>query len=113
MKEREDLEELTEGAANEIVWQIRDGEHEPEQARRLLQQFLDVTETGRPDQKILPSVLLEFLRAVFAEYLKDPKKGRLEKLLGLVRSSKRPVSNESGISSSHMKFFCGYLKAGA
>jgi hypothetical protein len=89
-----DEEVLTPGGICHIAWQIRDGNHDPMQARRLLKHFLEVTERGRPDQKVLPEPLLQFLRDAFTGYLHDPRKGRLEKLLGLVAPDKRPQKKE-------------------
>jgi hypothetical protein len=92
----EDEDELTPGLICQTSSDIRDGKADPEQARRLLRHFLDCTERRRPDQKVLPDPLLEFFRHVFAVYLKDPRPGNLEKLLGLTRQGRgRPINPET------------------
>jgi hypothetical protein len=90
-----DEDELTPGVICQIVSDIRGGNADPEQARRLLWHFLDCTERGRPDQKVLPDPLLEFFRHVFAVYLKEPRPGKLEKLLGLRHRRGRPINPET------------------
>lgn len=87
-------EELSGGVIFQIYWDIREGNADPEQAKRLLRQFLECTETGRPEQKVLPEPLIEYFRHAFAEYLKNPKRGQLERLLGLVAPRKRPRTQE-------------------
>jgi hypothetical protein len=91
-----DEDELTLGLICQIASNIRDGKADPEQARRLLRHFLDCTERARPDQKVLPDPLLEFFRHAFAVYLKDPRPGKLEKLLGLTRQKRgKPINPET------------------
>jgi hypothetical protein len=68
-----EADEDEQGLICQIASDIRDGKADPEQARRLLRHFLDCTERGRPDQKVLPDPLLEFFRYVFTVYLKDPQ----------------------------------------
>lgn len=94
-RETVDKEKLTPGAIAQITGEIQDGNADPEQAIRLLRHFLDCTERGRPDQKILPAHLLEHFRWAFTKYLRNPEHGYLERLLGLVRPKKRPRIREA------------------
>jgi hypothetical protein len=96
-----DEDELTLGQICEIASDIRDGKADPEQARRLLRHFLDCTERGRPDQKVLPDPLLEFFRYVFTVYLKNPRPGNLERLLGLTPGRGKPA-NPKTAENYHM-----------
>lgn len=89
-----DEKNLTPSVIFQIAWQIREGKQDPDQARRLLRHFVEVTESDQPHGKVIPRPLLEFLRSAFAEYLKDPNEGRLERLLGLVRPKERPAIRE-------------------
>jgi hypothetical protein len=101
-----DAEELTPAMISQITWSIRAGKEDSLQARRLLKKFIDCTEVGRPDQKVLPEPLLEYFRNAFSEYLKEPNEGKLERLLGLVRSKGRPQFREE----RHEKIACRILK---
>jgi hypothetical protein len=99
--ENADEDELTPGVICQIVSDIRGGNADREQARRLLWHFLECTERGRPDQKVLPDPLLEFFRYVFTVYLKDPEPGKLERLLGLTRGRGKPI-NPKTVKKHHM-----------
>lgn len=82
-----DSKELTAGVVFQIAWQIREGNADPEQAKRLLRAFLGETETGVPAQKALREDLLEFFREAFRRILSGQDANLA---LGLSRGNHRP-----------------------
>lgn len=86
--EPSDADELTPAVIHQIVCDIEDGNPDPDQAKRLLQHFVACIEGAHP----LPQPLLKHLTQAMTAYLKAPKDGELERLLGLKLARKRPTS---------------------
>jgi hypothetical protein len=86
-----DEEALTPAVIYSIICDIREGNPDPDQARRLLEYFVKVTE-GNIDKRITDGGLFTFIRDAIKQYLDNPKNGELERLLGLKLANKRPLN---------------------
>jgi len=71
-----------------IAWEVRDGEANPEDSRRLLKLFCDCFD----QKKKMPNELIEHLRDAFDSFLKDER--NIESALGLVRKKGKPKADE-------------------
>ena len=92
--ESSDAEELTPSAIFSIAWDIRDGNANPADARRLLEKFCNdfdkgMFRTGMNEQ----DYLLRHIRDSFCDYLDNEKK-TIEAALGLVKKKGRPKADE-------------------
>lgn len=89
--EPNDAEELTRSVINLINWDIREGNPDPVQSRRVLQYFMEYTDNDRVS---LPREVFDFLRMGIAAYLANPRDGVLERALGLRKKRNRPKEME-------------------
>lgn len=87
--EPSDADELTPAVVQQIVCDVEDGNPDPEQAKRLLHNFVECTKQRRPYSE----PLLRHLANAFAGFLEDSRDGNLERLLGLRSPSNRPSEN--------------------
>lgn len=78
-------DKLTPATIFQIAWEIRDGEADPEDARRLLELFCECRDGNHPPG------LIEHLRSAFSIYLKGER--TLESALGLARRKGRPKAD--------------------
>ena len=79
---------MTESQINQIAFAVRDGIAKPEDARRLLEHFVELVDRGKP---VSPR-LLEHLREAFSAYLNGTKS--LEQAVGVARKKGRPPADE-------------------
>ncbi|MGD8617301.1 MAG: hypothetical protein PVI91_16825 [Gammaproteobacteria bacterium] len=79
---------LTRAAINQIAWEIREGDAEPEQARQLLGHFCDLVES----RQLVPPELLTYMKDAMRAYLAGEK--TLESALGLARKRGRPKADQ-------------------
>lgn len=76
---------LTPAAIHQIAWEIRDGEADPEDARRLLELFCECRDGSCPPE------LIQHLRSAFSAYLEGRR--TIESALGLARRKGRPKAD--------------------
>lgn len=76
--------ELTPDVVFQIAWEVRDGEADPSDARRMLKLFCDCVDLRESP----PPELMRFLRDAFRVHLDDGK--TIESALGLARREGRP-----------------------
>lgn len=79
-------EEITPATIFQIAWEIRDGEADPDDARRLLEHFCECP------QHLLPNSLHEHLRLAFGAYLRGEK--TIDAALGLTKRKGRPRADQ-------------------
>jgi hypothetical protein len=88
-----DDDPLTPAVVDRIRLSIRDRAHDPAQVRRLLAYFSGQTH-GTTDSRVNAQIVL-YLREAIDNYLRDPRKGRLEAALGLTAPKRRPPSSDT------------------
>ena len=79
--------ELTPATINQIIYEIRDGEADPEDAKRLLLLFCDTASRDVPNQ------VIEFLQRAISGFLRGEKR-TLDAAFGLARAEGRPKADE-------------------
>ncbi len=82
-------EALSPAGIHQIAWQIRDDEADPEDARKLIEQFRDMYDGSEP----LPPELLRHIRDSFNDYLTGNRKS-LDRAFGLKRRRGAPKVDE-------------------
>lgn len=88
-----DADNLTNSVIFQITHEIRKGNGDPEQAKRLLKMFADCTSWA--EAATLPEELFKHLKCAIDEYLEHPTSGKLESKLGLKRAKGRPEQNRN------------------
>ncbi len=82
-------EVLSRAGIHQIAWQVRDDEANPEDAKKLIEQFIDHFDRRDP----LPPELLRYVRDSFDAYLCGDRK-TLDRAFGLKRKRGRPKADE-------------------
>ena len=83
-------DELSPREINDIAWDVRDKEADPEDVKRILIYFCGLVEEGRP----LPFELRKYLKDAFMSFLDDSGTS-IESALGLKRGKRgRPRASE-------------------
>lgn len=96
---------LSESAINLISFSVQERNHDPEEVRQLLSDFVFYVETDRP----VPRNLLRHLGGGISSYLQNPKDGGLERAIGTRRKNKRPSISEQRDKAIAHEVLCQLL----